>query len=47
MFRKLAQKCPPSAVSQALRRRRHCLIADAMILWSSFAHSRRSLHFSS
>jgi len=35
MFRKLAQSVLHQA-SKALRRRRHCLIADAMISWSNF-----------
>ena len=43
----MCSKCPPWALTQAERRRRHWLMAATTIEWSSFIHLTNSLCFSS
>jgi len=43
----MCSKCPPWALTQAERRRRHWLMAATTIDWCSFLHSTNGLCFSS
>ena len=43
----LCSKCPPFTRTHALKRLRHCAIADAMMVWSSSLHSLNRRSFNS